>query len=283
MRTCLAVRKYRLIPATLLAMIFLAPTLEAGAWNQDPGHGQFILTTSFLQVTRGWDRDGVTRSFANGGKFRQIEINPYLELGVSRRNSLVINAFVPVLRYQDSYGSRSSFGFGNVEVGWRRRLSSPESKWAVAGQATVALPAYSADRNPPPGNHQEDVEARFAVGYGQDFGRSHLFWDAEAGYRYRSGAPADQVRSEATGGIELARRLMFMGQFFGITGMRNGQPISQLLNPNAQSDFDLYKAQASIVARLPDRMSIQAGVNRGFAGRSTGIATGLLVAIWRTF
>jgi protein XagA len=283
MRINLAIRKHPILAAILLAMILPAPALEAGAWIQNPGHGQFIVTTSFFQVTRGWDQGGATRTFANGGKFKQFEVNPYLELGVFRRNTLVINAFLPVLRYQDSYGTRSSFGFGNVEVGWRRRLNSPESRWAVSGQATVALPAYSDNRNPPPGNHQQDVEGRFSVGYGQDYGASHLFWDVEAGYRYRAGAPADQVRSEVTGGVELARRVMFIGQFFGITGMRNGQPISELLNPYAQSDFDLYKVQGSIVARLPAKMRLQAGINQGVVGRNTGRATGFLVAIWCTF
>jgi hypothetical protein len=258
------------------------PSLRAGAWNQDPGHGQLIVTASYFQVTRAFDGNGASSAFPNQGKFRQFEINPYLELGISRRNTVVVNAFLPVLRYTDSYGSRASYGLGNVEFGWQRRLSSLESRWVVSTQLTFAVPAYSETRSPAPGNHQTDTEGRFAVGHASEWGRHHLFWDAEAAFRYRAGAPADQFRSGVTGGIETGR-LMCMGQFFGMTGLRNGKPLGEVLNPNAQSDFDLYKAQASLVARLGGGMRIQAGLNRVVAGRSAGQATGFLVAVWHSF
>jgi hypothetical protein len=145
------------------------------------------------------------------------------------------------------------------------------------------FPGYAANENPAPGNHQEDLEGRLMVGRGSNVGKRHMFWDAEGAYRFRSGAPADQVRSDVTVGIELTRKLMVMGQFFGIKGMRNGQPITANSNPNAQSDFDLYKYQPSLVLSVRRGTRVQAGWSNAFSGRNTGNGTTVILAVWKSF
>jgi len=269
---------------SLLVLCALAPCdLQASAWNQEAGHGQLIVNATFFQTSSAYDSVGNPQAFGYNGRFRQIQLNPYLEYGLSHRYTLVVNAFVPDLSYTNRYSSQRSFGFGNIEMGLERRLNSLESPWAISGQITVAFPAYSAKRNPPPGNHQEDIEARFLVGRGATVLQHHVFWDAEAAYRYRSGAPADQFRSDITGGIYVSSRLMVMGQFFGITSLRNGLPIELISNPNAQSDFDLYKGQLSVVRRVTRRTRLQAAWNDTIAGRNTGRGQTFTLALWRNF
>jgi len=103
-------------------------------------------------------------------------------------------------------------------------------------------------------------------------GQRHTFWDAEAAFRYRSGAPADQFRADLTAGLDLTPRVMAMGQAFVIQGLRNGEPLSPTTNPNTQSDFDLYKGQISLVFNLGHGLKVQAGWNEASPGATPGEA-----------
>jgi hypothetical protein len=264
------------------AVLACSAQLHAGAWTQDAGHGQIIFTSSFLQTSDQFDSSGASRPFGYNGRFRQLAFNPYLEYGLSRRYTLVLNLNAPLLKYSNQYGATSSAGLGDVEVGIRRRLNSTESAWAISGQISAQFPAYSATRNPAPGNHQGDVETRLLVGRGATWAQHHVFWDAEAAYRYRSGPPADEFRSDFTSGINLTARFMAMGQMFVIKSLRNGDPFTTT-NPNAQSDFDLYKAQVSLVTALGRGTRIQLGWNDAFAGRNTGGGHTATLGIWKSF
>ena len=186
------------------------------------------------------------------------------------------------MRYANDFGSAGSSGLGDTEIGIRRRLSG-ESRTVVSIQFAAQFPLYSAARTPPPGNHQIDLEPRVMVGRGGTLAARHVFVSASTAYRRRNGAPADQFRSDVTFGMDFNRRFTGMVQYFGITGLRNGTPFQTGGNPNVQSDFDLYKAQFSIVTRLLSHTRLQLGWVAAFAGRNTGAGGTLLAAIWRGF
>ena len=266
-----------------LGLIALPLSLRADAWTQEQGHGQVILTTSYFDTSEAFDASGKAQHFDFAGAFRQVLVNPYLEYGLTSRTTLVVNAFVPFLTFSNQYGAQSSAGLGDVETGIRRRLNSLESPMPISVQLTVMFPTYPADRNPPPGNHQVDVESRFMLGRGIDLGGHHAFWSTGAAFRFRTGAPADQFRSDATFGVDLTRRFMVMAQYFGITGMRNGQPFELGDNPNAQSDYDLYKGQLSLVTRVRGKSRIQIGWNDTLIGRNTGRGQTYLISFWQDF
>lgn len=271
--------RFVLTVATILGCTML---VHAGAWNQEPGHGQVILTSSYFDSSRAFDGSGTDQKFASSGDFRQLLFQSYFEVGVIRRITVVGNIYAPVLRYSDTSGALYSAGLGDIELGTKLRLNSLESPWTVSAQISAEFPTYSVTEDPAPGNHQEDVEARLLVGNGSDWQHHHGFWDAEVAYRYRTGAPADQIRGDFTAGVDLTRRFMAMAQIFTIKGLRNGGPFDAT-NPNAQSDFDLYKAQISLVTSITRRMRIQAGWNNTFAGRNTGRGSALILAIWKSF
>ena len=260
----------------------VAPRLYAGAWTQEAGHGQIIFTSTYFRTSSEFNASGSVQPFGNQGQFQQLLFSSYFELGVTRRTTFLGTFNAPLLKYWDSSGSTNSAGLGDIELGLRRRFNSVESPWAVSGQALVMFPAYAATRDPAPGNHQEDVEARLLLGRGAHFSGRHCFWDVEAGYRYRYGPPADQFRADFTSGIDLTHRVMVLAQMFAIKGMRNGQALSAT-NPNAQSDFDLYKAQASMVVKVARRLRVQAGWNDAFSGRNTGHGQAALLGLWTSF
>jgi hypothetical protein len=268
----------------VLAGLILCPgRLCADAWTQPPAHGQVILNLSLMSLSEGFDGSGKVKPFGDGGRFRKIEFNPYIEYGWNGRTTLIVNTFLPALKYSNRYGVHQSFGLGNVETGVRRRLNSPDSPAAVSLQFTVQFPAYTLARDPLSGNHQLDVEARFLVGRGFAIGRRHSFLSASAAHRSRNGPPADQFRSDGSWGVDLDRRLMLLAQYSGITGLRNGSPFTVTTNPNLHSDFDLYKGQVSLVARVARGMRVQFGWVHVFDGRNTGRGNSVLAAIWQEF
>lgn len=276
-------RMVQLAILLLLAGAMFPNALHAGAWTQDAHHGQLITTFSLFQTSRAFDGAGSVRRFGDGGSFRQLTLNPYLEYGLTSRYTIVLNAQVPFLNYSNRYGAQSSAGFGDIEVAVRRRLNAPESLWILSGQLTVMFPSYSATRNPAPGNHQEDIETRFMIGRGATLLHRHAFWDAQVAYRSRFGAPADQFRSDLTAGIDITPHIMAMGQFFNTQSLRNGQPLNTITNPNAQSDYDLHKCQLSLVIALAHKTRIQAGWNNTLSGRNTGRGQTAILALWKDF
>lgn len=260
-----------------------APWLHAGAWTQAAGHGQIILTSSLYRTSTTFDSKGNLQNFDYAGKYSQFINSAYIECGLSKRNSLTLNVPGEMLEFKNNYGKMQGAGIGDVEVAWKRRLNPLESKWVLSSQFLVMFPGYSATQNPAPGNHQEDLEARLLLGRGGSIAKQHVFGDVEGAYRYRNGAPADQFRSDATVGIEFGHRLMAMGQAFAIKGLQNGQPIIANSNPNAQSDFDLYKVQPSLVLTLFRSTRLQGGWNDAFLGRNTGNGHSVIFAVWTTF
>ena len=269
--------------AALLLAGAVPANLRADAWTQEQGHGEFILTSSLFETSTSFDAAGNVRHFGYDGYFRQFQLNPYLEYGLTSRTTLVVNAFVPFLKFSNQYGAQTSAGLGDVETSIRRRLNSSESAMPISAQLTMLFLTYPADREPPPGNHQIDVESKLMIGRGTQWLGHSFFWSLGGAYRYRSGAPADQFRSDATAGLDLTHRFTLMAQVFGITGLRNGQPLQIGGNPNAQSDFDLYKGQLSLVTRLRPSTRLQLGWNDTFAGRNTGHGQTILIAIWQDF
>ena len=269
--------------AALIAFVLLPNSLHAGAWTQAKGHGQVIFTSSLFRTGTAFNEAGAPIPFSDAGRFRQLTFNPYLEYGLTSRNTLIVNAYAPLLNFSNRFASQSSAGLGDLEVGLERRLNSPESRWACSVQLTVLFPAYSEEHSPAPGNHNVDLESRILVGRGLALARRHVFYDLELAYRYRNGAPADQVRADASTGIDATRWLTLMGQFFAIKGLRNGEPLTVRSNPNAQSDFDLYKYQPSLVFKLGRGTRVQFGWNSNFSGRNTGTGHTALLAVWKSF
>jgi protein XagA len=271
------------------AIIFLIVTASslgscpayAGTWTQDAQHGQIIVSASYFETSHVFSSDGQIQPFGYRGRFQQIQLNPYFEYGLTSGTTLVVNSWAQHLHYADQYHDYNSIGMGDVEVALRRRLNSLASPWAVSGQVLILFPAYSATTTPAPGNHQEDFEGRALVG--RNLSWRNAYWDAEAAYRYRTGAPADQFRAEAAAGFNAFARAQFIGQFYVIKSMQNGTPLTPNGNPNAQSDFDLYKSEISLVYRIHPRTKLQAGWIDAFSGRNTGHGNAALIALWRSF
>lgn len=267
-----------------VALVGVPGVAGGSAWPQPEGHGLEVLTLSWYQTgsvfSEGWTR----QALAKEGRFVKYEVNNYLEYGLIDRITLVGNFFYnPLLRFTDQTGDVESSGFGDQEVAVRYSLSSGSAPMVWAIQGLVKIPTYSLSREPPPGNGQTDYEFRVLNGHGWDVGGRHFFWNVEAAYRYRTQFPADEFRLDATIGVDLFPRWMFLAQVFTIIGLRNGERVSIAGNPSVDPNFDLIKAQLSVVYRVMPALRVQVGGFAPVVGRNTGAGGGVLLSVWWDF
>jgi len=92
-------------------------SLKGAAWTQGQGQGQIILNFSFMDSSRWFDSSRKLQSFSDHGSFRQVAINPYVEYGLNSKTTLVLNTFVSSMKYANDFGSASSSGLGDTELG----------------------------------------------------------------------------------------------------------------------------------------------------------------------
>lgn len=272
-----------LLSAALVTFLGHAPAARGSAWTFEERSGQFILTTLYYRAEDTFTRGGDRRAFDHDGAFTKWELNPYIEYGLRNDLTLVASVFLRDVEFSNRFGSDRNFGLADPELALRYRLSAPESRTVWSLQGLVKLPVATSSATPPIGNEQTDVEARLLVGRGFTIGGRGAFWNVEVAYRFRDEAPADEVRLDATLGYDVTSNWLVMGQFFGIKGVGNGSPGASPGNPTLETDYDLYKAQVSVVYRIAPSIRLQVGYLRDLAGRNTGAGQGALFALWLKF
>jgi hypothetical protein len=272
-----------LLLAALVTFFGHAPAARGGAWTFAEHSGQLILTTLYYQAEHTFTRGGGRRAFDHDGSFTKWEFNPYLEYGLRNDVTLMASIFLREVEFTNRFGGDRNFGLADPELALRYRLSAPESRTVWSIQGLVKLPVATSSATPPLGNEQTDVEARLLVGRGFSIGGHGAFWNVEGAFRFRDEAPADEVRLDATLGYDVTPNWLVLGQFFGLKGVGNSSPSASPGNPSLETDYDLYKAQVSVVYRIAPSIRLQVGYLRDLAGRNTGAGQGALFALWLRF
>ena len=270
----------RLILTILLAAA--AAPAAAGPWTPERGHGQVIATFAVYSTRESFTQQGDRAEFGFDGKFRKREINPYLELGVTDRLTFIANTFVIGSEFSNAFGAQKNSGLGDSTIGLRYRVTDTNGPVIVAMQGLVKLPTAGSGQ-PNLGNRQVDVDGRLVVGGSLGKSSRPPFWTVEGGYRYRAEGPADELRFEGTLGVYVHARLMLLGQVTATKGLKNNDQVLAGLDPTLSPDYDLTRAQGSIVVSVATRSRIQAGAFVHAAGRNTGAGSGFLVSFWQTF
>jgi hypothetical protein len=266
--------------AASLNITAAAGSASGGAWTLPQSSGQVILNNLYYHATEEFTRGGHRRSFSNDGEFTKYEFNPYIEYGLLDDLTLVLNLFARRVAFSNDFSGEVNFGLADPEIALRYRLSPPSAQTVVSVQATIKLPVAVPHDVPPLGNEQTDVEGRLLVGRSFSIGPRWGYWDVELAYRFRDEEPADEIKLDATLGMSLSERWLVIGQFFGTRGLRNGTPIRIRNNPTIDINYDLYKAQLSIVYQLTQNVRLQAGYVRDLAGRNTGAGEAALLSVW---
>jgi hypothetical protein len=118
------------------------------------------------------------------------------------------------------------------------------------------------------------AEARLMFGRGFEVLGRHGFTGLEAGWRWRGGAPADELLLDVAAGIEPWDGGLLMLQSFSIRSIGEAR--------GAYRPYSLSKLQLSFAQRLATQLWVQLGVVSSVAGADRGEA-GLIVALWERF
>lgn len=243
----------------------------AAQWPQPEGGGQVILQMGpYWADTDGYDSRG--NRLPGRGSVTRLDISPYWEHGLTQRWTV---GLAPRLQatWMDQGAGRSS-GFGMADTSAFARYTIHRGDWNVlAVQGTVVTPGVGGRHNTYIAEPHPSFEARVLYGHSFELPRGMTaFTSLAAGYRFRPGSAADEVRGDVTLGFRPVPDWMVMAQYFGTIGMRNNGP--------GGPDYAIHRAQFSIVHDINARHSIQLGYMREVAGRRVALGQAVLAAWW---
>lgn len=263
----------------LLSLIFFPVTAQAGAWLQPKKHGQIIISDSYAYAGKYFDNEGHRHSQPNYFKY---EFSPYIEYGV--RDYLTLGATVSLQRAYQRLSPGNIFlhyGVGDSEFFARTRIFQ-DKNFILSATGLIKAPSPQASTSYPRiGSITPDVGGGLSAGYAFDaFGRHH-FASVDTLYRSRLGSPRNQVNVNATVGIGITKKWMFMPQLF--VTRRTSHPDVVVFNQSPDDDYDLNKVQLSAVYRHTSKISFQMGVFSGVTGKNTGKLNGAMLSMWKSF
>ena len=252
----------------LLALLAATGPAHAGAWTQRQGEGLVIVNLSVSSATERFDEQG--RAVPDL-QFEKIEARAYIEYGL--RDWLTLTA-QPEWRQKRRGTVAETSGLGRLDFGARARM------WTSGGhvasvQASLRAPGGSDDLPATDGADQLwEVDARALYGYGFRVWERNGFVDLQLGYRHRFGAPADEVRLDATAGFELREGYQLIVQSFNALGLGAGGDFL---------DDREHNVALSGVWAITERWSVQTGAFTTVAGANALREFGYFGAIWFRF
>jgi hypothetical protein len=260
--------------AAFLVCFFASHETHAGAWTQEKGKAQLIVTATHYTTDERYDDSGIKRSQPD---YHKSELNPYLEYGVT--DTLTAGANLFLQHADDSADSSSSLG--DTELFLRQRIFKSE-RYVFSLQPMVKLPSPTGgDDTPAIGSEHPDLglDAQLGVNFNA-FGRTH-FADLSAGYRHRFGTPEDQILFSGTLGLNIAERWTVMPQLNQT--LRATRPNVATFTQSPQDDYSLTRASLSAVYKISEERSMQVGAFSHIDGKNVGAGHGAMVSYWLNF
>ncbi len=252
----------------VIFLSIIAQETSASAWPQKQGDGEVIAAYSYYFSDTYRDKSGAK---ARIPEYSKHEINPYIEYGLTGRDTLGTNIF---LNKVEQNGAAKA-GIGDVELFWRRQLFAV-SGCTISLQPLVKLPSFSSGM-PEIGSKSTDFEAKALSGCNLPW---NSFFNVEGGYRHRSGEQQDQLKLDAVIGLKHGDSLWLASAYNTLAAGDYNAGNSGITQSN---DYDLSKIQLSWVYRFHPQTSLQLGVYKDIRARNTGEGAGVTASIWRTF
>ncbi len=281
-------RRRRVLPlAAFVASAVALPVHANSPWTQSAGHGQVITKVSLYETTRAFDRNGDTTSLSGpGSRFRRLDLNPYVEYGLTDRLTGVANLFASSLENRQGGTTERSNGLGDQELGLRYRLSPhADANPIFAVQGLVKLPLYGNGPGLRPGAGQYDAEARFLAGQSVQLGAANAYFVAAPGYRWRSNMPANEWRLDLIAGIKPTVQWLITAELQGIrsVGAIGSSVGATPGNPGEGQNYQRWRTQLAATYFVQSSLGVMIGAYHDVAGRNVAKGTGVLAGLWLRF
>lgn len=253
----------RFFAAAAAAVWCAVAPAAASPWNRADG-GVFVA-----------NRIDYFRSSTPVSQYGRVDSDSYVEWGVTDRWMAGGKAVFGTAFVTDADGARTVSGFGESDIFVQRQLQRGEHSATSIRLAGVWSGDVTDGARPGEQAGGFDIDLRALHGRDVMLDPFKIFIAAEAGYRHRLSGAADQARAEFLVGLEPSRRLLILLEAQSIISLRNNRP--------GLDDFDLVKAQASLVWRATKRWSLVAGYRTEFAARNIEPGDAFTFGFWSEF
>jgi protein XagA len=265
-------RLYKKIAGNLfiivIILLFAASTCFAGAWTLQKGKIYDRLAANYYFADREFSDEGHRKDLADNGEFRDVNVNNYMEYGLSDRVTLINSLYYKSIKKEDDFKETKTDGIGDIDLGVKYKIS--EGPWGVLStQALVKIPeAYNKNDDLPLGNGQYDLELRLL------YGRSLYpfisgYYNVEIGYRWRLEDPSDEIRYLIEIGMDFTKSLYGRVKLDGICGMDNGKHSGAGGNPTTANNFDAGKLDMTLGYKINKSWGMEAGYMPVIYGQNT--------------
>lgn len=253
----------RFSAAAFAAGLALVASAEASPWNRADG-GLFVATTA-----------NYYGSSTATNRYTRIDSDTYLEFGLTERWMLGGRVSYGTSIGDSLAGRTTANGLNEAEASVQRQVQRGEHSATAIKLSGVRSGRLSIDAQTNAPTPNMEIELRALHGRDLVLEPFKIFGTAELAYRRRFGGDADQIRGDALIGLEPSSSWLVLVEAQSIKSLRNEQP--------GFADFDLAKAQASIVWRKSRRWSVVVGARKEFSARNLAPGTAAFVGLWSEF
>ncbi|MBI9090625.1 MAG: hypothetical protein JEZ12_15520 [Desulfobacterium sp.] len=264
--------------ATVAGCIYCPSVLVAGAYGQQKGHFFYSLQSYYYSTDQYIDEKSDRHD--RGGTYTKFELNPYLEYGVTDKDTVTVNSFYNWLTDDAPGSTRKTQGVTDLEIGWQHRILTGKNRVAAIHGMVIIPAGYSIDDDPRLGYNRFGAEASLL--YGQSFKLSdkYGFVDLRLGYRDYLGYPSSQIRGNATVGYDILTRWQLLAAGDLQYGLKDGHGKQLGLNLQAQPNYRLLKLSLGARFRINAQYSLVVGGYQHVWGEETGGGGGGYVSLW---
>jgi len=257
-----------LILGALLAALVSTRPARAGAWTQAKGGLYNRLAGSFYGSTEEYGTEGDRGNIPFHGEYGELNLTDYAEYGLSNRLTVLGSVVLKKVQLENDIRITRSKGLGDIDAALRFKLA--EGSAGVASvQALVKIPTgYEIDVPLPLGNGEFEYDAHLL------YGRSLWpllpgYCGVEIGYRWRAGAPEDEIRYLAEIGTDVGKHLYVRSKLDGVKGTKSGAAVDLNGNPTIRNAYDLGTLDLTLGGRLGSHWFLEAGYAPSLYGKTT--------------
>ena len=272
---------YCLLLGIVLEIFVSPPMLSAGAWGQNKGDFFLSLQPYFYGTDEYYDEQGNRHD--RGGTFSKYELNPYMEYGLTEKDTVILNIFYDWLSDDASGSKKTNQGFADQEIAWQHRLFKNKTG-VLAVQGLLILPTgYDIEDNPRLGYDRFGAEAGLLYGRIYKLFDRYGFLDLHLGFRDYFGYPSSQIRTTLTAGYDIFSNWQILAEGELQYGLDNGT--NKALGPNllVQPNYRLLKLTLGACYRINANYSLVAAGYRHAWGENTGAGGGGYVSLWYSY
>lgn len=269
--------------ALIISLILLLATPAlclAGAWTAKQGGMYNKLALNYFESNDYYDGDGDRHSLPYDGQFTDVNVNWYLEYGLTDYLTLIGSLYYKWLEDENDYFRAESDGVGDIEVGMKWRLLEDPVVLAVQGLVKVAGP-YDDDEVPGLGNDQTDFELRLLLG--KSLYPLPMYMGLEAGYRWRTKAPADEWRLLAEIGGNAGKYFYGRVKVDCIFSANNAESGAGYTNITLTPEYDLITLDTTVGVNFNQHLSLELSYKPTIYGENTASGYTLSSALIYSF